>query len=76
MAKKTDAAAKKGALTEKEDPKKDLAKQQKNLTRLEANLEGAHAYGNRVAAWAIEYDLHNTRKLIEKDRGLLAEQAE
>jgi hypothetical protein len=71
-AKKTDEAAKKGALTEKLDPKKDLASQERNLERLHLDERGSRAAGNHAALWAIHWDERSAKKLIAKDRQLIA----
>ena len=71
-ARKTDIAAKRGALRAADDPRQDLAKQEANLQRLARNAALNRAAGNRVGAWAAEWDLRRTRKQIEQDRAKIA----
>ncbi len=65
-ARETSEAAKKGALKQHEDPKADLARQKKNLARLERNAKENRAYGNRIAAWTAEHDARRVKKIIAK----------
>jgi hypothetical protein len=73
QADQTDKAAKKGALTEKLDPKKDLEEQEHNLKRLKLDYEGSKKAGNHAAVWAIEWDMRTAKKLVKKDEQLIAQ---
>lgn len=70
---KTDQAAQEGALKEKADPAADLRAQEANLERLRENAEQDRKAGNRVGAWAAEWDARHARRLIEKDRRRIEE---
>ncbi len=70
---KTDQAAKKGALKEKQDPSADLALQKENVKKLRTDAADDRKAGNRAGAWAANGDAHHAEKLIKKDKQLLEE---
>jgi hypothetical protein len=70
-ARRTDAAAKKGALRPSADPAVDLEKQRRNLERLRENERGAREAGNRIAAWTARHDAHKVEKQIAEDERLI-----
>jgi len=72
---KTDEAAKQGALGKKHDPKAELAHQQANLARLQQNARSDREVGNRVGAWAAEWDARKTEKEIAHARAELESEA-
>lgn len=61
----------KGALKEKNDPKKDLKLQKENVAKLHEDAVEDRKAGNRVGAWAAESDAKHAQKLVDKDKQMI-----
>lgn len=70
-AKKSDQAAKKGALKEKKSPAADLKLQEENVKKLREDAAQDRKVGNRAGAWAADMDARHAQKLVDKDKKLL-----
>ena len=66
---------KEGALHQKQDPSADLELQKDNLKRLRENARDDRKAGNRVGAWAAEWDARHVEKLIRNDERALGREA-